>query len=467
MPTTRSQQADDEPLRSLAAAAAHTAKQRDTAAALLESLKAEGWDVINPRTHSLELRDDLSSPPLIGASSIHLTSGPRRIFEQMFPPDLIMEIMKSRSEADPMALHRDHGHGYSSKMKITEKAVFDYIALRIHITTCMENRPKSMHKTFILAARELKEKHSNSFTGVHCLRAVHRLLYIRLGTSEEARLTDAARSTISSFGKAVAGDEKLFRYTGKHSWVRQVITKPAKVGIWHYQSVCLLPPNLPFLFYSRAHTTIKKDGEQTTTASVIKDWMNATKNAPLPATDKPIIVMDSYYLSADGRKLALERSHPIIAAVKSDRFPNIVKYASKRVTQAGERMFFHNKTTNESIAYVWSLDSAVGRKIVYSNCFNLKTSPTAKNTIPIYDTYKTLFGWCDYFNKALCGRSWPFRSGGHGRSGADGNSFDYLFTCVMVNSYHTYLSINGKQPSSESYKAFCNALVTSLINKYK
>ena len=90
-----------------------------------------------------------------------------------------------------------------------------------------------------------------------------------------------------------------------------------------------------------------------------------------------------------------------------------------------------------------------------------------KNTILIYNTYIMLFGWCDYFNKALSGRSWPFQSGGCGHLGVDGNSFNYLFTCVLVNTYHTYLSINGQQPSDASYKTFCSALVNSLINKYK
>ena len=195
------------------------------------------------------------------------------------------------------------------------------------------------------------------------------------------------------------------------------------------------------------------------TADIIKDWMDAT-NQPTQAL---LIVMDSYYLSAEGRQLGLERERPLLAAIRENRFKSVTQYARKRVTNAGEQMFFFNENTGESIAYVFPTDPHIGRKVVYSNSFFLRSTPTAKNNIPLYDAYKASFNGCDKLNKALHGRNWPYRSGGNTRSGLDGSSFDYLLTCSLVNTYHAWLNAHRYPYDSSRYKGFMEALVRGLL----
>ena len=46
----------------------------------------------------------------------------------------------------------------------------------------------------------------------------------------------AFQSLLKSVGEVLCGDEKLFRFTGMGAIVRKVITKPARIVIWHYQA---------------------------------------------------------------------------------------------------------------------------------------------------------------------------------------------------------------------------------------
>ena len=39
-------------------------------------------------------------------------------------------------------------------------------------------------------------------------------------------------------GQYVAGDEKLFYFTGDSIIIRQVISKPDKIGLWFYELCC-------------------------------------------------------------------------------------------------------------------------------------------------------------------------------------------------------------------------------------
>ena len=52
---------------------------------------------------------------------------------------------------------------------------------------------------------------------------------------------------LSSLGEVLCGNEKLFRFTGRGGIVGKVPRKPARIGIWHYQAVVMLPTDNPFL----------------------------------------------------------------------------------------------------------------------------------------------------------------------------------------------------------------------------
>ena len=75
-----------------------------------------------------------------------------------------------------------------------------------------------------------------------------------MGTLDEKELSDNFEAMISyPWDDTLAGDEKLFRYTGNSGYVRMCPNKPAKMGIWSYQAVVFLANELPFLVYTKAH----------------------------------------------------------------------------------------------------------------------------------------------------------------------------------------------------------------------
>ena len=123
----------------------------------------------------------------------------------------------------------------------------------------------------------------------------------------------------------------------------------------------------------------------------------------------------------------------------------------------------HNTATGESFVHHYLTDTNVGRKSVYANCFTLEATPSDPHTIPVYNYYNTTFGGCDKFNSRMHGHTWPFRSGGHGRKGLDGNGFDYLFTAMLVNIFHVWKQDSNLNPRDNNFKACMLELVRGLV----
>ncbi len=68
-------------------------------------------------------------------------------------------------------------------------------------------------------------------------------------TAEESTiLSSNFRSIIDHLGQYVAGDEKLYGFTGKSCDVRLVISKPDRVGLWFYELCGVLENGLPLRF---------------------------------------------------------------------------------------------------------------------------------------------------------------------------------------------------------------------------
>jgi hypothetical protein len=48
-------------------------------------------------------------------------------------------------------------------------------------------------------------------------------------------LSHRFQSILSGLGQLVVGDEKLMKFTGASNDVRQILTKPDKIGLWFYE----------------------------------------------------------------------------------------------------------------------------------------------------------------------------------------------------------------------------------------
>lgn len=57
---------------------------------------------------------------------------------------------------------------------------------------------------------------------------------------------------------------------------------------------------LTFLVYTRCHTELKSIDEHVKTVDVITDWAEIALDKCVSRKSRPIVVFDSYYLSAEG-----------------------------------------------------------------------------------------------------------------------------------------------------------------------
>ena len=187
----------------------------------------------------------------------------------------------------------------------------------------------------------------------HLLRA-HSIFYIKFG-DEEQMLMDNIKSLIKTLGQMVSGDEKLFRFTGLHGFVQQCINKPARIGIWHYQCVALLPNSLPFLCISRGHNANGKRGQHITTNEVMNTWFDLA----VEKNRNAVIFSASYYLSAAARKSSNDKNINLIAAVNPSRMNLLHRFVSRKVREAGEFCVAYNKNTNEAVTYHWNEDTHI------------------------------------------------------------------------------------------------------------
>ena len=63
------------------------------------------------------------------------------------------------------------------------------------------------------------------------------------------RISDNCQGILRHIGDYVAGDKKLFHYTGETGYIMKVPSKPTRIGLWIYQLVCELENGLPFLIH--------------------------------------------------------------------------------------------------------------------------------------------------------------------------------------------------------------------------
>ena len=141
------------------------------------------------------------------------------------------------------------------------------------------------------------------------------------------------------------------------SILRKVITKPARIVIWHYHGVVSLPNGEPYLVYTRTHNTASSMGESTSTAFIVADWADLVKRFLQPTA----ICMDSYYLSAAGRDQLHTSGIRYVAALEPDRFRNIVQLLKPPVQNTGDSAWAWNEARKEAAVYHSSRDTNVGK----------------------------------------------------------------------------------------------------------
>ena len=112
-------------------------------------------------------------------------------------------------------------------------------------------------------------------------------------------LSENFQSIVRSLGESVAGDEKLFHFTGNTAYIIQVPSKPAKIGFWIYQLAATLGNGLPFMVYMRMMAVQPSLGESAPVHNAVKDWKGVIDKFHMPC----VLVFDSYYTSAESIRI--------------------------------------------------------------------------------------------------------------------------------------------------------------------
>ena len=285
------------------------------------------------------------------------------------------------------------------------------------------------------------------------------------------------QSLVMHLGHAIAGDEKLFYFTGESGNVIFVPSKPGKYGFWFYQLCGSLNNGLPyclkFELKDNANNKVYK------ILDITKKWVDVIYNVGseyVPPGTNPnpytYLASDSYYTDNAVRKFLLEDKPDIrfTCSVRGDRFPGEVRmvHPEEDRDKTGQWKGITNDTTGECFVYHYDTQKGVGKKYNYSRGF-IRSVDKYKvkehsNRIPCYDYYKTMFESCDRFNRNLHDRVWPYKRGGKGTLGEAGHHHDFIMATVVQNIFNAYHSINTIEHRFTDFKYMCDQLSTDIFN---
>jgi hypothetical protein len=217
--------------------------------------------------------------------------------------------------ADPQYLYSKTRKG---TLGLSLALVYQYLAVLIRVHA-LQNKPNesapdknAMENNLVEALQHFKIEFPHiQAPGIHTVKML-RTTFI-LGKEEEPLLAKQYQSKVSSLGQWVAGDEKLFRWTGESGYLRVVPGKDDYIGFWHYMMAGRLASGKSFLLYSKLHAAQTKLGEKVKCAEVVSEWADIVKNKSTEG--KTILVADSYYLDKTGWAVLAEKEVLFICVV--------------------------------------------------------------------------------------------------------------------------------------------------------
>jgi hypothetical protein len=264
------------------------------------------------------------------------------------------------------------------------------------------------------------------------------------------------QSLVLNLGESIAGDEKLLYFTGNSQDIRLVPAKPSRIGLWFYELCSTLRNGGQYMLFSKLH----RGGEYTSVSSVVENWIQVIKRL---GNEQTLLTMDSYYLDNTSKEL-LERSGvKYVAAFTSNKFQEITKEMITKVNIPGEWYGIYNPTNLNSIVYHWCSDDRVGKKWVMSNACVKNRSRLIGTNIPLFDLYKVTFNVCDKFNRSLHDTFWPHRKGGSRRYGGQGCQHNFMFTCILHNTFNCFMDLNSTPHAMMNFESYCLELADLLF----
>ena len=431
---------------------------------MAERTNEEGWRLLDVATETLEL--DIRTTSIGGHAVLSRKdfSSPAEVFSAIFSREFITSVLEDILKESPDAFTHNVGRGKLSTAPVTPEDVYHAFACRVWIHGRGRAAGDKAKDAFKNALKWLGERCTERLNGYRKTQLVQNKVYITCGGEQEKRFNRQLQSMLSSLGEVLCGDERLFRFFGRGGIVRKVPRRPARVGIWHYQAVVLLPTGDPYLAYTMVHNTFANAGESTQTANVVNDWADIVISFRQPT----VVCMDSYYLCKVGRENLRQKNVRFIAAVKPDRFKSITTLLTPSVQNTGDSAYAIHGPRNEVAVMHWSRNTNVGKKVTLSNCFTRKNQKKPTDYIPVYDEYNSLFSGCDKFNRQLHGKSFPYQPPNDTNLAERKNIWNYLFTSVIINVWNVWkslLKVRDPEAAAPSFNTFCDDLSLGIVEE--
>ena len=172
------------------------------------------------------------------------------IFKSFIPPTLLTQIIDSFDDDEFLMSNFNPWHHIPT---ISEIYIILAICIRIQ---AIHNSPQSITRNDQPLRNAIKEAkdHFSSLSpsmNVPGINIIAKLISLPLfNASHYELISNEFKNQILQLGESVAGDEKLFKFTGLSRDLRLVPAKPGKIGFWNYQLVAPLQRGGQFLVHT-------------------------------------------------------------------------------------------------------------------------------------------------------------------------------------------------------------------------
>jgi hypothetical protein len=391
---------------------------------------------------------------------------------RIFLSDEVVKMVMDNWSPDDLRLGGDTRAG--SPRSVTAKVKYVWQALAFYVKLVGDQRESKQNNTITNPLRTFVMDIYPRFRAMACKDGdiagrdvIMKMIAIFLIEQEPVvqKINENFHSVVRKLGQSVAGDEKLYHFTGNSCDVRLVASKPDRIGLWFYELCAPLKCGLQYMLYTRLHTN--RDRCPIKVAAVVQDWATIIQKFG-PTSSKCILAFDNYYMDSAARVLLKEMNVKFTASCQPGRFVDEIKLLHNGVAdEEGEWSSIYNENTKELLTYHWDTQKGVGKK--YNLTWGLeRTEEKTKirsnvNLIPGYELYKATFETCDHFNKALHQRTYCHRRGGKCSNGRDGTTHDFILGCILQNTFSLYQDIFGRNGSKTVFQEYCDTLADEIM----
>jgi len=424
------------------------ATKRKARALATVDLKREGWEDVNKKQMCFRLveYDRISTSSAFFKKRYTIPTLTRlSIFIEFFSPNFIQVVLGSFPQ-DHWA-YAPHRH-----VAMDVKHVYLYMAVYIRIQGLQDTSTRS-HSVPKHLRNHVNDAiaHFKTFEPTLQMNSTYLEYFIgnfHILSEHYELLSNNFQSIFRHVGQFLACDEKVFQFTGWHSFVLKVPAKGAtgEMGLWMYQMCCRLNSGRPFMLHCKLKDAEKARGQANPVVTIVQAWINVILKfeAFLPNPDCPSVsVIDSYYFSQP--VIDLFEQHPSIKfllAATEHKF-KLCEYLKNKVKSAGNWEAIYNKEHNRLLTHHYHPQEKLGRKYVLTNALTLtrRKAQTAK-IIPGCDEYSMLYSICDRFNE-FKDFHFPHKHGGRGHSGIFGSQHDFAVTSTLKNAINVFEDVHS------------------------